>query len=82
MGYARLQLTDFDTQGAQAAERLFAMSFSGLLIAALIIGHPIRRLPVVRHPGRGRQVLGLQPGVGGFAHLFYGQVQRHGRFFL
>ena len=82
MRYAGRQLTEVDTQGTQAAERLLAMSLSGLLVAVLIIGHPLGRFLIESHAGRGRQAPGRQPGIGRLPHLFDGQVERFGRFFL
>ena len=82
MRYARLQLTDFDAQGTQVAERLLAVSLSGLLVAALIIGYMIGRFLIEGHSDRWRQALGLQPSIGGLANLFDRQVQCGGCFFL
>ena len=82
MGYARGQVTDFDTQGTQAAERLWAMSLSGLLVAVLVVGHPFGRFLIKSPAGRGRQAPGRQVAVGRLPHLFDRQVQGVGRFFL
>ena len=79
---ARRQLTDFDTQGTQAAERLFAMTSSGLLVVVLMIGDPVARFLIEAHSGPGRQALGHQVGIGGFSYLFDRQIQRRRRFFL
>ena len=82
MRYTRQQLTDFDTQGTQVAERLFAMTTSGLLVVMLIIGDPLAGLLIEVPARRGRQAPGRQVGIGGFAYLFDGQIQRGRRFFL
>ena len=82
MRYARRQLMEFDTQRLEVAERHFAVRPSGLLIAVLMIGAEVGSLLITCPPGRGRQALGLQPGVGGLPHLFDRQVERFGRFFL
>ena len=82
MRYARRQLMEFDTQRMEVAKRHFAVSPSGLLVAVLVVDDSFRRFLIDRHPGRGWQALGLQPGVGGLPHLFDRQVERFGRFFL
>jgi len=80
--YTRFQTTDFDASLPKFAPRLFVMGISGLLVAVLMIGDVVGGLLIECHSARGRQALGLQPGVGGFPHLFDRQVRRGGRFFL
>ena len=82
MRYTRFQTAELDTSLPKFPQSIVVMGPAGLLVTVLMIGDEVGGLLITGPPGRGRQTLSPQPGVGGLAHLFDRQVARGERFFL
>ena len=72
----------FDAESTKAAASGFRMRASGLFIATLVVGNPLRGRLEEPGPSLGRQAQGLDAGRGRTPNLFDRQVLGAGRFFL
>ena len=71
-----------DAHRQQPGDRRSGMEYAGLLVVHLVVGDLLCRVPVDASPGGGVPGLSFHPGTGRRPHLFHGQVQALGRFFL
>jgi hypothetical protein len=82
MRYTTVQLTDFYAQFSQATQRPFAVRFSRLSVAMLMISNQFGCLTIKAHASRTGQGSSRYPCASRRPNLFHGQVKTIGRFFL